>query len=203
MKIAEVICAIMLIIGISTNENTLSIIGGIAGLIYFILAVRSSIACYPFGILNVAGLSIILCNHHMYAYMIIEILFGVLMLYGWHCWGRREVPRRAKMEEISVLLVGGIIVTIWSERLLELDSSIKDPSLMAFALVTCIIAQYMMSRKIIESWVVWSCMGVISFIYCMIQGNLTSSIVYALVTLLSLKGLYNWNRIYIKEELLK
>jgi nicotinamide mononucleotide transporter len=125
------------------------------------LSARQNVWNWPLGIINVALYTIVFYDDKLYANMGLQVVYIVLAAYGWWHWLHggtnrgallvSRVPTRVAVV-LAIAFVGGTaaLFTVLS-RATDASLPFVDSALTAASLV----AQYMMTRKYIESWLVW------------------------------------------------
>jgi nicotinamide mononucleotide transporter len=131
------------------------------GIAAVLLSARENPWNWPLGIINVGLYILIFYDAKFYAGMALQVVYVVLAVYGWWHWlhgganhGALRVSRVPLRE--GVLLALGFLVgtgALWTLLSRQTDASLPlaDSALTAASLV----AQYMMTRKYVESWLVW------------------------------------------------
>jgi nicotinamide mononucleotide transporter len=131
------------------------------GIAAVFLSARENVWNWPLGIINVALYIVVFYDAKFYAGMALQIVYVVLAVYGWWHWLHgganrttlqvSRVPAREAVLLAIALLVG--MGALWALLSRKTDASLPlaDSALTAASLV----AQYMMTRKYVESWLVW------------------------------------------------
>ncbi len=161
---------------------------------------RQVIWCWPVALVSVTMYAYIFFQAKLYADMGLQGIYFLLSVYGWWAWLRGGEDRSklgvstASWRARTLLLAIGAAVALTLGALLSrlTDASLPfmDSALTAFSLV----AQWMMTRKLLESWIVWIAVDVFyvgMFIYKSLY--LTAGL-YAVFLLLATMGLVEWKR---------
>ncbi len=125
------------------------------------LSARQSVWNWPLGIINVALYVIIFYDAKLYADMGLQVVYIVLAAYGWWHWLHgginrgtlpvsRVPPREAALLALAFLAGTAALSTLLA-RTTDASLPLADSALTAASLV----AQYMMTRKYVECWLVW------------------------------------------------
>jgi nicotinamide mononucleotide transporter len=131
------------------------------GIASVFLSARQNVWSWPLGIINVALYVIVFHGAKLYADMGLQVVYVVLALYGWWHWlhggaNRGELrvsrvpPREVVLLAIAFFAGTAALSTILS-RATDASVPVADSALTAASLV----AQYMMTRKYVECWLVW------------------------------------------------
>jgi nicotinamide mononucleotide transporter len=101
----------------------------------------------------------------------------------------RLVPRHAAL--FGFIAVAGTLM-LGSAMQRFTDASYPFPD--AFIAVASLIAQYLMSRKILESWLVWIVVDVISIGLFLAKSLYPTTVLYSLFLVLAVWGWFAWRR---------
>ena len=180
--------------------STLEVLAVILGLACVGLTVRQHIACWPTGLAMVALYIVVFYRARLYADMLLQVVYVVLQLYGWHAWAtggpRRtglavsRLPRHAAVAWSIVCAVG--TAALGTVMHLRTDASL--PYLDAFATNASLIAQWLLGRKVLESWLVWIVVDVFSIGMYLAKDLYLTAALYAVFLALSVQGYRAWSR---------
>lgn len=141
--------------------QTLEWVAAIAGAVSVFLSARQNIWSWPTAIVNVSLYAFIFLRAGLYSDMGLQVVYLVLSIYGWHQWlrgGAGHTPLKVSRASRKVWLVTGLIgvgfwLLLWTltSRLPGVSLAPLDSGLTTLSLV----AQWMMTRKILENWVLW------------------------------------------------
>lgn len=178
----------------------------ILGLLSVYFTVKQNIWCWPTGLAMVVLYIYIFANAKLYSDMIENAIYVGLQIYGWYYWvygGRKknELPvSRLNAKGIilwsAVIIIGTAIVGYFMSN--YTDASLAYPD--AFTTVMSLTAQWLMSRKIWENWVLWITVDVLALgIYSIKHLYMTTGL-YALFLILATMGLIAWYKSMKKEK---
>lgn len=184
----------------------LELIGTVFGMLSVFLASRGNILTWPTGILNEAAFFILFFQVQLYSDMYLQLYFFLITLYGWYYWKKKSVQNIVlRLSEKSVLLVVffiivGTLVTgcLIADIHLLLPSIFEKPAAYpyadAFTTVTSIIATILLARKMIESWILWVSVDLVSVILYWHKGIHFVMIEYVIFLLICIAGFINWRK---------
>jgi nicotinamide mononucleotide transporter len=180
--------------------NWLEPVAVATGIISVYLSVKQKIWSWPTALVNVALYFVVFREQRLYADMGLQVIYFVLSLYGWYEWlyggeNRTELkvsradPRMAitltAIAVVGVAVLGTLFARFTDASLPYVDSATATTSL---------VAQWMMTRKVLENWAVWIAVDVVyigMFIYKHLY--LTSGL-YAGFLVLAVMGHLQWLR---------
>ena len=182
--------------------SLLEILGVATGLLCVWLTVRENIWCWPAGIVNAALFLAMFGLERLYADAGLQVVYIVLSVYGWYRWlhpgeDREELPvTRIAPREALVL---GAICTATAATMGGLLHAYTDASLPFWDSTTVamsLVAQYLLARKVLESWVVWVAADVIMVGIYLAKALYLTSALYVVFTVLAVAGYRAWKGSY-------
>lgn len=183
-----------------TGLSPLEIAAALFGAWSVWLSVRQNILSWPTAIVNVALYAVVFYEAKLYADMGLQVVYAGLSVYGWYEWlyggeGRTELHvtrtsravalRLVALAVASALLLGSLLHRTTDAALPYMDSALTTASL---------VAQWMMTRKLLENWVVWIGVDVFYVGMFVYKGLCVTAILYAVFLGLATKGFIDWRR---------
>ncbi len=170
------------------------------GILSVWLSTRQHIASWPTALVNVSLFFVIFARSRLYADMGLQVIYFGLSVYGWYEWkfggaGRTELPvSRATRRDAMVLLPLGIGGTALLGTLLARYTNAALPFVDSATTVTSLLAQWMMTRKRLENWLVWIAVDVVYVAMFLSRGLELTAINYAVYLGLATLGYIHWRR---------
>jgi nicotinamide mononucleotide transporter len=137
------------------------------GIVSVFLSVRQNIWSWPTALVNVALYFVLFYRVGLYSDMGLQVVYFVLSLYGWYEWlyggAGRSVLTVSRIQRRTGVALGAIGLVVWL-ALGILTSRLKGvalPFVDAATTTTSLLAQWMMTRKILENWAVWIAVDVV------------------------------------------
>jgi nicotinamide mononucleotide transporter len=164
------------------------------------LVTRQHIWSWPVGIANAAFYVVVFARAGLYSDTGLQALYIALSVYGWVQWlrggpgrtplrvGRTTAPMAGRLA-VAVLAGWALLATI-TARLPGSSLPALDAALVSGSLV----AQFMMTRKLRESWLVWITVDVIYVGMFVYKQLLLTAVLYGVFTLLAVHGHRAWSR---------
>jgi len=183
--------------------NPLETVAAAFGIVSVWLSTREHIASWPTAIVNVALYFIVFQRARLYADMGLQVVYLVLSIYGWYEWkfggeGRTELPvSRTTRAQALVLAPIGIVGSLALGLLLARTTDASLPWVDSALAVTSLLAQWMMTRKLVENWAVWIVLDVVYVAMFLSKGLHVTAALYAIFLLLAMKGLVDWRRSWL------
>ena len=175
-------------------------IGGFAtGAAAVWLAVRQSPWNWPFGVANAVLLFVLFLRHRLYGDMALQVLFAAICLLGWHRWlfggeghSRLLVTRITTAAAVAYAVAGVAATAVFTPYLRSVGDA--SPLLDALTTVMSVAAQYLMTRKVIEHWLVWIAADVIYIWLYAGRGLYVTGVLYVIFFAMCVAGWRNWRR---------
>ena len=191
-----------------TGTRPIEVAAVILGFINVTLIIRRNIWNYPFGIAMVILYCKIFYDYRLYSDSLLQIYFLVIQFYGWWYWLRgraadgriivaRIVPAHAAFWLGGAIFGVGLLGTMM-DRLTDADFPYWDGTIA----VLSVIAQFLLSRRILENWIVWITVDLLAISLFWIKGLYPTSALYGIFLVLASIGLANWTRAWKRGEAL-
>ncbi len=182
------------------GSSCLEAVAVIFGIISVYLGTRQNIWSWPTALVNVALFFALFLESGLYSDTGLQIVYFVLSLYGWYEWlyggaGRTAITvTRTSRKTWTVL--AGIGVVVWA-LLGTITSRLPGtalPYVDSATTTVSLLAQWMMTRKLIENWLIWIAVDVVyvgMFIY---KGLYLTAFNYGIYLVLAVMGYIAWKR---------
>jgi nicotinamide mononucleotide transporter len=169
------------------------------GVISVFLSTRQNIWSWPTAIVNVGLYTFVFYQGRLYGQMGLQPIYLALSIYGWYQWlhgGEQHSALRVSRASPRLLLaLGGLTMTGWlalAAILQRTDAAL--PWLDALLTATSLAAQWMMTRKILENWLVWIAVDVIYVPMFISQKLYATAMLYFMFLILAVMGFAEWRR---------
>ena len=182
------------------NTTPLEWIAVISSLFYVLLIARKTIKGWFFALIS-SAIYVYLCFVNDYFLeSALQIFYFGMGVYGWLTWQktRNDVQfiRRWKLKYHLINVVISALLTVLLGFIFSVYTSQKLPYLDAFTTVFSIAATFMVTRKVLENWIYWIVIDVLSIqLYAYRNLNLTA-VLFALFTIIAIVGFFKWRKAY-------
>lgn len=194
--------AAMLAIAWLTSSTTLEIVATTTGLLCVWLTARQNIWAWPIGLVNVGCFFFMFLEVKLYADMMLQVVFFILSVYGWIVWltkreGAKVRPTRSLKPPLAVSLgILAVAVTLAWGYLLHTYTDASIPYADAFIATLSLIAQYLLSSKILQNWIVWIAVDVLSVGMYAYKELYSLAFLYLIFLGIATSGYISWRRDY-------
>jgi nicotinamide mononucleotide transporter len=175
----------------------------VTGVIYVILASLRNNLCWFFAIVS-AGIYIYLClEGKLYIESVLQLFYVVMAIVGWISWKK---PKNSTSNEqdikvwpikhhlLNVLISGGIALILGF--CFDEFTNQANPYVDAFTTVFSLAATFMVVKKVLENWIYWILIDIVSIFLYHQRGYSLSAVLYFIFTLLAFVGFIAWYRKY-------
>jgi nicotinamide mononucleotide transporter len=180
--------------------SSTEIVAAILGLANIVLLVRRSIWNYPFGIAMVVLYGFVFFQARLYSDAALQVFFFVVQIYGWWVWYHaRDAAGLVRVEVMSNrarLIWCGVIAAATAAEGWYLARYTSDaaPWMDANTTAMSVVAQYLLSVRKIENWILWIVTDVVQIGLYYWKGLYPTTILYALFLAISVIGFWQWRK---------
>jgi nicotinamide mononucleotide transporter len=180
--------------------DSLELTAVVFGIVSVWLSTREHIGSWPTALVNVALYFVVLQRAQLYANAWLQVVYFALSCYGWYEWkygGAQHagvVITRTSARTSAVLGALVVAITLALYGMLTRYTDASSPWLDAGTTAVSLAAQWMMTRKLLENWIVWSVVNVVYVGMYLSQGLALSAALYAVYFGLAVSGHFAWRR---------
>src|SRR5690349_7198872 len=130
----------------------------------------------------------------------LQAVYFVLSVYGWYEWlyggkGHTALKVSQTPKRLWSILAGiGLVVWLTLARLTSRLPGVALPYLDSGTTTTSLLAQWMMTRKLLENWVLWVMVDVVYIGMFIFKGLYLTAFNYAVYLVLAAMGFYSWRK---------
>lgn len=175
-----------------------------------------SILTWPIGIVGVILFGVLFYQIQLYSDLLEQVYYFITGFIGWWMWkkGAKKdgeglvVFRNTKKENlVSLVLIGigtfllSVVVSrvhIWFPAVFSVAASY--PFLDALTTSMSFMAQWLMAKRKLESWILWIIVDVIGIGLYFAKGVVFVSLLYFVFLILASRGFFNWLKIWKSRE---
>jgi nicotinamide mononucleotide transporter len=182
------------------------IIAALLGVANIALLVRRSIWNYPFGIAMVVLYGWVFYGARLYSDAALQVFFFLIQIYGWWNWLRaREGDGLIRIEVMSntsrlawcAVIAVATLAEGWYLAHYTPDAA---PWMDANTTAMSVVAQYLLSVRKIENWILWLVTDVVQIGLYYWKGLYPTTALYVLFLVISAVGLWEWRKHLLAER---
>lgn len=181
-------------------------IAAIAGAVSVYLSAREKILSWPTAILNVSLYAFIFYENGLYSDMGLQVVYLILSIYGWYEWlhggehrTRLHVSYATSRTCVTAAVIG-LVFWLGLARHTSTLTGVSYPYLDSGLTTLSLVAQWMMTRKIIENWVLWIIADILYVPMYVVKELYVTAVLYAVFLVLAAIGLINWRRSFARDH---
>jgi len=182
----------------SFQTTYLELVAVAFGLVCVWFMKKESVLAFPFGIVNVLIYVYIFFVARLYANAAINGFFFIMSVYGWYAWTRKDSDdstiRITRCSGLELLLntLAIILFFVIIRIVLVRYTTSPIPSWDAATTAVYMVAQWLLSRKKIENWILWISADTVMIGLCAWEGLYFTSFQYLVFTIIAVLGFKEW-----------
>ncbi|MEP6989341.1 MAG: nicotinamide riboside transporter PnuC [bacterium] len=180
--------------------SSLELFAAVLGAVSVYLSVRQNIWSWPTAIVNVVVYAVVFYQAKLYADMGLQVIYAGLSIYGWYEWlyggaghttlhVTRTGPRLGTILTVIALAGAGALGV-----LLRGATDAALPFMDSFLSSTSLVAQWMMTKKKLENWLVWIAVDVLYVGMFVFKHLYVTAVLYVVFLVLAVRGFIDWRR---------
>lgn len=203
---------------VAHGTSWIELLGFVSGALCVWLVTRESIWNWPLGVATAGFYIAVFARAGLYSDTGLQVVYLALSFYGWWHWLRgdrrgdrgnasHESPAAARpaltvtrvpAREMLLLTVAGIAMWLAFYAISSRLPGNKSPLLDAALTATSLVAQYLMTRKYVENWLLWIAVDIAYIGLFMVRGLRLTSVLYAVYLVLAIYGYFEWKRSLVR-----
>ena len=182
------------------SANYIEVLGAILGIAYIIFSIRQSIFTWPAGLVTSLLYIIVFFQSKFYADMGLQFYYVFISIYGWYLWFRgnpdnksqilpvKRITRNQGIYSSIVTLLIFVLILIILKNFTDSPVPIMDSATTALS----IVATYMLARKILEHWIIWIVVDLVSVGLYIYKDLWPTVILFLIYTIMAFIGYREW-----------
>ncbi|WP_210513733.1 nicotinamide riboside transporter PnuC [Hymenobacter terricola] len=182
------------------TTTPLELVAVVTGFACVWLAAREAIWNFPVALVSCLLYIFVYYRARLYSDCYLQVLFIALSLYGWYEWlygGRGKTELGVTPTTGREWLAGAafaVVFTLGFGYYLRHHTDASLPYLDSFTTAGSIVAQYLLTRKRLENWLLWILVDIIYVPVLWYKELYPTSLLYALYLGLAAYGYREWRR---------
>ncbi|MCB1138558.1 MAG: nicotinamide mononucleotide transporter [Leptospiraceae bacterium] len=189
-----------------TISQLAEIVAFLAGFLCVWWTIRENILCWPAGLVQVCLYVWIFFEAKLYSDVGLHIFYIFLQFYGWYHW----LYGGADQENLSISRLGGQIFAAWIGigvagsivwgYVMHRYTDAAVPYWDAYTTVASLIAQWLLTRKNLESWYFWISVDIVAIGVYLYKGLYLTSGLYMAFLIMATGGLLRWRKVLLRDR---
>jgi len=169
------------------------------GLLCVWLTIKENIWCWPVGIVQVVLFVLVFYKARLYSDVLLHIIYVFLNIYGWYHWMNKANAQndlkvtsatKAALQWVLVCLLGTISLGFLMNTYTNASMAYSD----SFIASTSLVAQWLMARKKLESWLFWIAVDLVAVVVYWANGLYLTSGLYTMFLIMAAIGFFEWKK---------
>ena len=180
--------------------SPLEVVGTLLGFANIVLLIRRSVWNFPAAMAMVSCIGVVLFEAKLYAEAGLQVFFFVVNAWGWYLWSRaKDTDDRVPVRWLSwrdrlAWLAATLAISLSMGALLHRYTDAALPWADSAVTGMSIAAQFMLSFRRIENWILWIVIDVVSITLYVMRDLPLLAVLYTAFLGLSALGLREWMR---------
>ena len=157
---------------------------------------------WPIGLLTSVFYVLVFYDSKFYADMSLQFYYIAMSIAGWYWWikGGKEgselsISKLRKEIFFKLILTSFLFFTVISYILVNYTDA-PLPYWDALTTALSIVATWMLVKKILEQWILWVIIDLISMVLYLYKGLYPTSILFFVYSILAIFGYFQWRKLY-------
>ncbi|MFD2597770.1 nicotinamide riboside transporter PnuC [Sphingobacterium corticis] len=177
-------------------------IATLSGLACVYLAAKQNIWNWPISIISVSLYLYIFYQSRIYGDSILQIYFLLTAIYGWYYWRKRDQSDEKPISSLSIrqqaiyfaiILALGAAIGFCLDRWTDSDVPYIDGLCTSMSF----IAQFLMTRKYVQSWAIWVAVDVLYIPLYLHKDLAMTAVLYFIFAVIAWNGYRDWRKTFL------
>jgi nicotinamide mononucleotide transporter len=183
----------------------IEILATIFGFICVWLTIKQNIWCWPAGLIQVSLYVFVFHQARLYSDMGLHVIYVLMQFFGWYYWmyggadrGQAKVARlspRARAAWATMALAGTACLGFVMDNYTNADLAYWD----AATTVLSLIAQWLMAKKILESFLIWMAVDVLCVGIYAVKALYPTTGLYLAFLVMATMGYLEWRKSWLQQ----
>lgn len=182
------------------SGNYIELIGTILSLLYLYFSIKQKTILWFFGMISSGIYVWIYYKAKIYADMGLYVYYVGVSIYGWYIWtggvrpDKKRKMSRVKYSQLPLLFGSVVLIYVILAYILINYTDSPVPYLDAFTTSGSIVATWMLARKMLEHWLFWIVIDLVSIVLYIYRGLYTTVVLFIIYTIMSVIGYIQWRK---------
>ena len=183
-------------------NEVIEILAIVLSLIYVFLAAREKISCWIFAAISVIMFAYLCFQANLYLVSLLQIFYLAMAIYGFIQWGKtKKVQIKKYNYKIHLAIVSsGLILTYFTGSIFKHYTNAAFPYLDSFTTIFSLFATIMVVRKILDNWLYWIIIDLVSIYLYFNRGLEFTSLLFFIYTIIAIFGYFSWKKKFQHEN---
>jgi nicotinamide mononucleotide transporter len=198
-----IVSHIIISLALYIMDTTLEIFGAVFGFLAVYFTIKQNIICWYFGLIQVILYCFVFFTAKLYSDMILHFIYIFLQGFGWYNWkygGSNQSELRVTLLTNTIFWIGfTILASVLLGYTMQTKTDASYPYEDAFIMIASLVAQYLMIKKVVASWIFWIVVDVVGITIYSYKGLYFTAVLYVLFLIMAIMGYWEWKKAYNEE----
>lgn len=176
-------------------------LGTLTGFLSVYLAAKQNIWNWPISIISVLSYAILFYDARLYGDTVLQFYFLSTAIYGWYYWHKRREENKkpivkANKKQLMLIILAIICLTALIGYLLDNKTNSDVPYIDAFCTSVSFLAQFLMTRKILQNWLLWVFVDICYIPLYIHKELMLTAVLYLVFSIIAWNGYRDWQKTY-------
>ncbi len=192
------------------SGNSVELLAMALGMVSIVLQIKQNLWLWPVNIIMVSLYIFVFLEARLYADMSLQVYYLIMSIYGWAYWivgkkgrgrshgqteHRQRVPvTNTRRKQWFIVAASAVLFYLVIWYILDHYTNSDVPRLDAFTTALSFVATWMLARKLIEHWLIWIIVNVVSVGLYIYKGLYPTTVLFVVLAVLAVKGYYEWKK---------
>jgi nicotinamide mononucleotide transporter len=183
------------------SHRYVEILGVAFSLLYLYFSIRQNILLWPMGIISAVLYMVVFFKSKFYADMGLNGYYFIISIYGWILWSDKKGKEkdtfrvsRLVMKQAILLIIITLSAFAGIGMILDHFTDSPIPYWDAFTTAVSFTATWMLARKILEHWILWIIVDLVSMGLYLYRGLYPTMVLFAVYTAMAVIGFIQWKK---------
>jgi nicotinamide mononucleotide transporter len=180
------------------GAGAIEVIASLAGFLCVYLVIKRNIWCWPVWLLQVSLYIVVFYEVRLYSDALLHLIYVFMQIYGWWNWA---VSKR-NFGDIRIVGINRIDLLTWAAVsiifsfclgwIMATRTDAALPYLDAFTTITSLVAQWLLSRRYLASWLFWIAVDIVAINIYWQKSLFPTALLYSVFLIMAVYGLVIW-----------
>ncbi len=182
-------------------DHYLEVLGVIFSLLYLLFSIRQNILLWPAGMIAAILYMVVFYQSKFYADMGLNGYYFLISIYGWLLWSKSKSKGGEGLPVSRIRLKLGVVLALITlvafagiGFVLDRFTDSPVPYWDAFTTALSFTATWMLAKKIIEHWILWVIIDLVSMALYLYRGLYPTLLLFAVYTIMAVIGYLQWKK---------
>ena len=188
-----------------TTPSVLELAAVLLALVYVVLAIRQRRSCFYAASFSAVLYIVIFAKARLYMEAALQIFYVAMAVYGWFIWGQHHSAEerpvtRWPLARQGWLIAGVLVIAAGIGELLSRYTDAALPFADSLTTVAALVATWMVTRKILENWLWWIAIDLLSIGLYVERELWATAVLFAGYVVLAWAGYLAWRQTLSQPE---